>query len=330
MADLNELNNKVNEAEKKAASPDNKTKKKKYEFDFDELRMYFGEPYDIILEDGKIIRIKQPTIGDMLELGENRIYGTITPFTTNTTAYRVQLWDMGIDWNKYSDFELFTILATSLKKEDTDLIFEGVEYYLNPNYNEELSEEENYENGQLKYLQATWDIDFQKLRPYMKPKLDESGEFILNEKEEPEQELVLYAYDEVNDDGFLLDEKTYLHIHEYLCTLFDQHPKEEFVKGKTTKEWVIDDERRKQAKLKNENKNKSFLLPLVSGLVNHPGFKYKTNELKEVGIYQFMDSVRRVQIYEQSVALLQGSYSGMIDTSKIDQENFNWLRSIKE
>lgn len=330
MADFNDLDKKLEEAKQKAKQSNTIVKEKKYNFEFDELKMYFGESYDIVLEDGKVIRIKQPTIGNILELGENKIYGTIMPFTTNTTAYRVQLWDLGIDWNKESDFELFVMLATALKKEDTDLIFQGIKYYLNPNYNEELSEAENLDNEQTKYLQTTWDIDFQKLKPYMKPKTNEEGEVVLNENEEPEQELILYSYDEETGDEFLLDEKTYLHIHEYLCTLFDQFPKEEFVKGKTTKEWVIDEERNKQRKVMNEGKSKSFLLPLVSSLVNHPGFKYKTSELKEIGIYQFMDSVKRLQVYEQSIALLRGSYSGMIDTSKLPAENFNWMRSLKD
>ena len=168
----------------------------------------------------------------------------------------------------------------------------------------------------------------------MRPKVDENGEVILNENDEPEQELVLYSYDEDNNDEFLLDEKTYMHIHEYLCALFDQYTKEEFTKGKTAKEWIIDEERRKQAKLKNEkNQGKSFLLPLVSGLVNHPGFKYKTSELRELGIYQFMDSVRRLQVYEQCTAFLKGMYSGMMDTSKMGDaeraESINWLKDLQ-
>ena len=63
-------------------------------------------------------------------------------------------------------------------------------------------------------------------------------------------------------------------------------------------------------------------------MVNHPGFKYKKNELKEVGIVEFMDSVKRLQTYENTVALLRGMYSGMIDASKINKEEFNWTRPL--
>ena len=42
-----------------------------------------------------------------------------------------------------------------------------------------------------------------------------------------------------------------------------------------------------------------------------------------------MDSVQGAQIYVSTTALLQGMYSGMIDTSKIDKKEFNWMRSIE-
>lgn len=61
-----------------------------------------------------------------------------------------------------------------------------------------------------------------------------------------------------------------------------------------------------------------------------PGFKYKKNELKEVGIVEFMDSVQRISTIVSATALLQGSYSGMVDTSKIPKEQFNWLRDLSE
>ena len=43
-----------------------------------------------------------------------------------------------------------------------------------------------------------------------------------------------------------------------------------------------------------------------------------------------MDEVQGAQIYTSSIALLQGSYSGMVDTSKIDKKQFNWMRDLTE
>ena len=66
-------------------------------------------------------------------------------------------------------------------------------------------------------------------------------------------------------------------------------------------------------------------------MVNHPGFKYKKNELIDVGIVEFMDSVQRLQLYENVTALMSGVYSGMLDTSKINlSKELNWLRDLSE
>lgn len=79
---------------------------------------------------------------------------------------------------------------------------------------------------------------------------------------------------------------------------------------------------------KPDDNSESNLLPIISALTNHPGFKYKLEELKQVKIYQFYDAVQRLQIYEQTHALMGGSYSGFCDTSKIDKEQFNFMREI--
>jgi len=51
-------------------------------------------------------------------------------------------------------------------------------------------------------------------------------------------------------------------------------------------------------------------------------------ELRHVNVCEFYDSVRRLQVYENTTALLKGSYSGMIDSSKIDKEQFNFMREV--
>jgi hypothetical protein len=113
-------------------------------------------------------------------------------------------------------------------------------------------------------------------------------------------------------------------IAEYIREMMNIHPKVEKAKGKTTKKWMINEDK---VNLANQNnKETSTLLPLVSTCINHPGFKYKLNELKEVGICQFMDSVKRLQIYEGTKSLNSGLYSGFADLSKVPKENFNFFR----
>lgn len=93
------------------------------------LKMYFGEPYTIDLPsaDGSIT-VLQPTIGDIVQMGEKKFYATLNIFTTNTTGYRVPLWDMGIDWNSISDFDLFCMLYQGIDPDVSALLFKDLDF----------------------------------------------------------------------------------------------------------------------------------------------------------------------------------------------------------
>lgn len=127
----------------------------------------------------------------------------------------------------------------------------------------------------------------------------------------------------------ILDRLAYNKIVGYLRKLHNLKPKIEHAANKTTKRILIQLDRDRIAKAQNEE-YKSQLRPLISAMMRYPGFKYKSNELKECSIYEFMDTVYGAQIYINSTALLKGSYSGMIDTSKINKKEFNWMRSPDE
>lgn len=252
-------------------------------FEFDRLKMYFGEPYTVQCTVGEIV-ISTPTIGDILQFGEKEFYAMLNVFVTNTTSYRLQLWDMGVDWNKISDYELFCMLVKGLKFESTKLLFN--------------------------------DIDFQTFELYGK-----------KEEDSDEQTMTLYS----KEQNIEITEDTYRCMAAYLRLMFNIYPKVEKAKGKATKEAIIDEDRMNyNMELKKNKGYKSTLLPLVSSCVNHPGFKYKLNELREIGIVQFMDSVQRLQIYESTVALNSGMYSGMCDLSKVDKKLFNFMRELDE
>ena len=256
-----------------------KKKENTQEYKFDPLKMYFREDYFV-----KGIRIVQPTIGDILNMGESKFYSDLSPFLYNSTSIRVMLWDLPqrIDWCNVKDIEVFGILKNMT----------------------------NTDNSAIRLLFPDYRIEHMQLMQ-------------LNEKNS--NECQLFLYDEEND--FVLNESEYMEIAEYIRTLLNIHPKIEKAKGKTTKQWMIDEDKMNMAQ-RNE-KNTSTLLPLISACINHPGFKYKLQELRDVGIYEFMDSVQRLQIYESTIALLGGSYSGFADMSKVPKEQFNFMRDIK-
>ena len=275
----------IEEEQKKQSS-------KKKEYSFDKLALLFMEDYEV-----KGIKISQPTINDILRVGESNFYQALSPFLYNSTSIRVMLWEAGIDWCNVKDIEVFDIL-NNIQKQNKEILRQVI--------GDEVDKRENPLNILFK------DIDITTFNLY-KERTNE---------EDSEEKLCLYSpvYD------IKLYEEDYMEIAEYIREMLNIHPKVEKAKGKTAKRWMIDED--KMNALHRDEKNTSTLLPLVSACVNHPGFKYKLQELREVGIYQFMDAVQRLQIYESSRALLNGSYSGMCDLSKVPQDNFNFMRDI--
>lgn len=122
-----------------------------------------------------------------------------------------------------------------------------------------------------------------------------------------------------------IDEKLYFQIVTYLRMLHNIVPKPEFPATKTVKKILLDEDRKKREKSKDEVYH-SQLKSLISAMMRYPGFKYKKSELWECGLYEFMDAVKGAQIYVHSTALLKGMYSGMIDTSKINKKELDWMR----
>lgn len=262
----------LEDAEKK------KQQSQKVEYHFDKLAMYFDKDYFV-----KDIRIKMPTIGDILKFGESRFYNTFSPFFTNSTSIRVQLWDMEprVDWTKVKDIQVFNMLHLNLLDEEVvHSVFPDVTF-----------------------------SDFQ----------------LMGLKDDPEK-LVLYS----PSQQIILTESEYMEIATYIRTVLNRFPKIEKAKGKTTKQWMIQEDRMKMLNSSKENdeENSSYLLSLVSSCLNHPGFKYKLEDLENMGIYRFMDSVKRIQKYEQSTAVLKGMYSGFVDGSKINPEQYNFMGDV--
>lgn len=130
-----------------------------------------------------------------------------------------------------------------------------------------------------------------------------------------------------SSQNILIYEDQYLEIAEFIRDMLNVHPKTEKAKGKTTKHWMLQEDRMKAEQNQNEE-NKSTLLPLVSACVNHPGFKYKLEELKQVNICQFMDSVQRIQKYEQGVAAMHGIYGGFVNAKDIPQDLINFMSDL--
>lgn len=270
------------------------------QFNVDPLRLYFGDPYQIT----DTITVYQPTIQDIMEYGENEFFSMLYCFIGNTTYRRLTLWQSGIDWNKISDYELFCNLVHMLSVDQTRILFGEIDF-------------QKFDLYQLNDVELPEDPPDKKLTSAEKRK-----------KAFLEYELQHVFYNE--EQNIVITAEDYKKIAAVLRAMVHMYPKSEYAANKISKELIIQEEQNKLTRVELEQKDvpTSTLLPLVSFCVNHPGFKYKTSELKEIHINEFMDSVRRLQVYESTHALYSGMYSGFCDTSKIPRSEFDFMRPI--
>ena len=108
------------------------------DLDVDALFLYFGDDY--VINDK--IKLKQPTIGQIVDYGEGAYFSVVHQLCAIPSDVKSVLWDqMGIDWTKIEDFELFAMFLQNMTPDKTEIIF--------------------------------GDLDLSKMKPYMHPQNDE-------------------------------------------------------------------------------------------------------------------------------------------------------------
>lgn len=257
------------------------SKSEKESYHFDKLKMYFGEPHVFKFRKTEI-KVCIPTIGDIMEIGEDNFYRAVSPFLKNPTSMRVFLYDvLHKDWNKTKDIELFFILINLLEdKEPLKLFFHD---------------------------EIVWD-DF----VVVDAKFDIEGE---------DGSLAIYS----ESQDILIYEDELMELMEYIRTILNVHPKVEKAKGRSAKLWILQEDR---MKAQDEKESSSNLLSYISSLINYSGFKYSLEELKSVNMYMFMDSVNRIQKYEQGIAALHGIYSGFVSAKDLPDKLLDFMGDI--
>ena len=236
----------------------------------DELSLYFGDPYVI----NKYLTITLPKIGELVKYGEKQYFNMIQTITAIPSEMKSQLWDMGVDWTQITDFQLFMMLAPTLPKNQTSIIF--------------------------------GDFDFQAMAA----------------TEDLKNDTVVLRNSET---GAVIDELAYGKISSYLCSAHNLTKKVEKAANEFTKRFMIDEDRQK-LQYRAKQPYKSFLRPLISAVKCRQG--YTLDYVRNMGLYEFMDDVNRLQVIVNTDALLKGVYSGMVDTKKIPKKDFDWCREI--
>lgn len=135
---------------------------------------------------------------------------------------------------------------------------------------------------------------------------------------------IQFMYDEEAD--IKIDMRIHSIISKYICTLHGIKPKVEKAANDLTKQVLIEDDRSRK-KRAAEKEYKSSLLPMVSSLRVLLGCS--KNEIRDMGMAEFMDAIKRVQLVKSVEALTSAYYSGNIDTKKFDVKKLDYMRDLQ-
>ena len=273
-------------------------------YKYDELKIYRGS--DIYITDK--IKIKQPTIGQIEEFGEQRYFSAVLNLTSVGVDLIWHLTEMGIDFTKISDYDLFLKVIVPLVSSKKNILKLLEENYL---YDEECAKiynslsDEDKEEMLINPLELVLDnIDL--------------ADFIQC-TDTTTNEVVLYN----KDKDITIDRTVYMRVVDVVRKMHGFKRNNIVPANESTKQDMIEDARYEDLASKY-NTFKSILLPYVSSLINHPSCSYKHNDIWDLGINAFFDSIKRINKIQNATLLLQGAYSGFASLKGIDNERLNW------
>ena len=294
----------------------------------DELKIYRGEDFVI----SKHIHIHQPTLNEICDYGERDYYSMIYNFTATPQSLKVQLWDMGIDYTEITPYQLFyQLLYKMYSQEKTSIIFGDLDFtkfqVMQRKDDESIFLYQEVPVGDIYNLEYEFVYHFSNL-------LDASR-FVGCEVDELIEELSKsnryndFIFDNVQFESVIIDEYTYNMIVDYICK---SHFIERDLKrpaNNSTKMVLIEDARDEIERNKNKEYH-SQLKNLISSMINSEGFKYNHDQVWDMKINAFMDSVKRIGKIKNADLLLQSGYSGFgVNLKEIDNKQLDWLGELE-
>ena len=138
----------------------------------------------------------------------------------------------------------------------------------------------------------------------------------------------ILLYQEINGESVVIDEYTYSIIIDYLCKSHFIERDLKIPANNSTKMILIEDAK-EEIKRNKDKPYHSQLKNLISTLVNSEGFKYNHEQVWDMKINAFMDSVKRIGKIKNAQLLLQSGYSGFgINLKDIDKKQLDWLGEL--
>ena len=266
-----------------------------------------------------------PTVGEILE-DEDAYYSITSELTATPFQCMVQLDDMGIDYTKISEWELFRIFMIRYSKYEAmlKLKIKELEFKIKnsrsstnlydeyckqlDNLNDALEEEKNNFNLIFKSFDLTGEING-NIVGFDEYEYTDTKEIILyNPATKVEINQLVY-----ND---LTDNIRKINLYEKVKS----KPGNE-----NAKKYLLEKERKKQKR--NAKKAKEhYLEKMVIALVNTSEFPYNYETCMNLSIYTFNQSFKQIQHKIAFDNTMIGVYAGTIDTSSMsNKDDLFWI-----
>lgn len=275
-----------------------------------ELTNYRGR--DIYITE-KII-IKQPTLGEIEEFGEELYFRTIQTFTSVGADLKWQLWDYyHIDYTKISDYDLFIRFISrwvSSGKHIYQKMLENPDKYQNELNG--LTEEKINEILINPMRLILGELDFADFIPVKKRYSEDNEQIVLYN---PQRDIVI-------------DKLIYSKMVGTIRKIHGFKRNGETPMNERTKMDLIDDAR-DDAFFSKDKPFKSVILPMLSTLKLKAG-QLGNEKIWDMRINEFFYDAKRLGIIEESHLLLQGAYSGFANLKGVDKTKLDMFRAIEE
>lgn len=137
-------------------------------------------------------------------------------------------------------------------------------------------------------------------------------------------EPVIYSLDQ----GIIIDKFVYSQFSNLLRTIHGFKKENKTPGNKAAKDYMIERARIKQKRLameQSKNNSGSFLENQIVALVNCRDFKYDFESIQNMSIYTFTQSKKQIEKYLNFNYIMQGIYSGNVETEKLKLDDIYWL-----
>lgn len=270
------------------------------------------------------IRLKIPTVGEILD-NESSYYSLTSSLTSSAFTFMVQLDDMGKDYTKTSDWELFRILFLRYTHQIMACKSKILEITMAMKRFKNKSKEYMECINQINFLNDTmnemgFDMVFDNLVV-----AEEQNGIIVGFEEYTDEKGNIVLYNSFTD--VQIDEFVYTNIADTIRKI-NLYKKVTYKAGnENAKKYLLEKERKKLNRLKKKKYN-PYLENVVVSLVNASEFPYDYDSCMDLSIYRFNRSLHQIQHKIAFDNTMIGVYAGTVDIKKInDKESLSWIQT---